>query len=239
MRFLPLALLVALCTPMLASAAGSCTSQDFDTAVAPALPPGWTSSVDTGAASTTGWITRSVGYDDTSPNAAWLDDNNDYADISLYSAVYGVGAEGSPSITFRHSYVLWAPDTSPLYAGAYSGATLEVSINGGAFTDLINAGGSFSTGGYNAHLDANAENPIDQPPSGRAVWSGDSGGFITSTAVMPAAALGATVQFRWRLGTEGGSRSYDMHSGWWIDSVQYLTLGDIIFADGFGDPCTE
>jgi hypothetical protein len=242
-RILPAALLVALCAPMLAVAASpplraitnTCIGQNFDGVTPPALPAGWTSTV-VGAATTAASITRAVGYSDTGPNTAFLDDTNDYADVSLYSAVYTVNSSDIPYVTFRHSFVLWTPDASVQANGAYNGGVLEVSINGGVYKDLVTAGGSFFTGGYNAHLDPALENPIDQPSTGRAVWSGDSGGFMTTTATMPAAAVGGTVQFRWRLGTEGGSRSYDTHSGWWIDSLETQALGNIgdyIFVDGF------
>jgi hypothetical protein len=242
-RLLPAALLVALCTPMLAVAAppqlraitNTCIGQNFDSVTPPALPTGWTSTV-VGAATTAASITRAVGYSDSGANTTFMDDTNDYADVSLYSDTYSVSSTDIPYVTFRHSFVLWTPDTSPQANGAYNGGVLEISINGGAFADLLTAGGSFFGGGYNAHLDPAIENPIDQPATSRAVWSGNSGGFITTTAIMPASAVGGTVKFRWRLGTEGGSRSYDTHSGWWVDSVETQALGNVndsIFVDGF------
>jgi hypothetical protein len=248
-RVLPAALLLALCRPMLAAAAlppirgitNTCIGQNFDSVTPPALPAGWTSTV-IGAATTPASITRAVGYSDTGPNTAFLDDTNDYADVSLYSAVYQVTSQDVPYVKFRHSFVLWTPDASPLANGSYNGGVLEMSVNGGAYADFVTAGGTFFVGGYNTHLDPTTENPIDQPAASRLVWSGDSGGFITTTAILPLSAVGGSVQFRWRLGTEGGSRSYDTHSGWWIDSVQTQALGNIgdsIFADGFdGGSCT-
>ena len=245
------ALLLALSTPMFALAANppqlsaitnTCIGQNFDAVTPPALPLGWTSTV-VGAATTSPGITRAVGYSDTGPNTAFLDDTKDYADVSLYSATYTVTSSDIPYITFRHSYFLWTPDASALANGSFNGGVLEISINGGAYVDLVTAGGSFYAGGYNTHLDAGNENPIDQPPAGRAVWSGDSGGFVTTTAIIPASAVGKTIQFRWRLGTAGGSRSYDTHSGWWIDSIETQALGNIgdyIFTDGFeGGNCTN
>jgi hypothetical protein len=245
-RLLPAALLLA-CLPALATAANrppqlgaitnTCIGQNFDAVTAPALPPGWTTTTTIAAPATLPWATRAVGYTDTGPNAAYLDDANDYADISLVSPTYNVTSTDIAYVTFRHSFVLWTPDGN---TGSYNGGVLEVAVNGGAFTDLVTAGGVFYGGGYNAHLDSTAENPIDQPASGRAVWSGDSGGFITTTAILPPAASGGTVQFRWRLGTEGGSRSYDTHSGWWVDSLEtqaLATISDFIFTDGFESGC--
>ena len=242
-RLLPAALLLA-SAPMAMAAnrppqnnaiTNTCIGQNFDGVTAPALPLGWSTTV-TGAPSTAPWITRAVSYNDTGPNAAFLDDANDYADASLTSKIYNVTSVDIPYVVFRHSFVLWSPDPSNLNNGAFNGGVFEISINGGPFVDLVTAGGSFYTGGYNAHLDPGFENPIDQPPSGRAVWSGDSGGFITTTAIIPASASGKPVQFRWRLGTSGGSRSYDTHSGWWVDTLEtqaLATVSDYIFVDGF------
>jgi hypothetical protein len=225
-------MLVAFATA--ASAAGFCPNQNFDSVTAPALPAGWTSTVTTGAASTSGWVTRAVGYADSGTNAAWVDDVNDYADISLTSATYAIAATGTASISFRQSYFLWSPDASPLVNRAFSGAVLEFSVDGGAFSDIVTAGGSISVGNYNASLDPNSNSPIaPTAPLNRKVWSGDSGGFITSTATLPAAASGHNVAFRWRLGTEGGGRSYDTHSGWWIDTVALANPSDDIFKDDF------
>ena len=222
-----------------AALAASCASQNFDATMTNTLPTGWTSTVATGAPTSTGFLTRNV-YADSGTNAAFIDDYLDYADMSLYSPALGVVNIGTPpTITFRHSYYLWAPDQGPNYAGAFNGAVLEISINGGPFTDIGASGGSFSTGGYNTYLDTNFDNPIAQPPlsPGRSVWSGDSGGFKTVTVTFPTTAFNGTAQLRWRLGTEGGGRSYDTHAGWWIDSLDYSALGDVIFRDGFDGGC--
>ena len=221
-----------------AGAAGFCPNQNFDSVTAPALPAGWTSTVATGAATTNGWVTRAVGYADSGTNAAWVDDVNDFADVSLTSSTYAIAANGTASITFRQSYFLWSPDANPLVNRAFSGAVLEFSIDGGAFSDIVSAGGSISVNNYNASLDPNSNSPIaPAAPLNRKVWSGDSGGFVTTTATLPATAAGHNVAFRWRLGTEGGGRSYDTHSGWWIDSVSIANPSDDIFQDGFEGAC--
>ncbi|QBB70830.1 hypothetical protein ELE36_10950 [Pseudolysobacter antarcticus] len=243
LRWLPLArtaLVIALGLPLFANASPACLTENFDSAAAPALPTGWTSSVITTTGTNAPAGTRAVGYADSGTNAVWFDDYNDYADASLYSPVYAVGAVGSPSLTFVHSYTLWTADASAQYNGANNGAVLEVAINGGAYVDVVDAGGSFSAGGYNVALDPNFRSPIAQTtPYTRAVWGGDSSGFGATTVVVPPSALAGTVQFRWRLGTLGGGRGFATHSGWWIDSVQYETLGDVIFHDDFegGVPC--
>ena len=230
---------VAIFTSAPVAAAVSCANQNFDSTMTNSLPKGWVSTVATGAATSTGFVTRNV-YADSGSNSAFVDDYQDYADVSLYSPALGVVNLGTPpTVSFRHSFYLWAPDQGPNYAGAFNGAVLEISVNGGAFADIAASGGSFSTGGYNTYLDSNFDNPVAQPPLSpdRSVWSGDSGGFKTVTVTMPAAAYNGTAQLRWRLGTEGGSRSFDTHSGWYVDSLDYSALGDVIFRDGFDGAC--
>jgi len=229
---------LALAALPLAAFAGGGVSENFDEVTPPALPDGWSTHIATGKASDLPWATVAVGYANSAPNAVWLDDVDDYADISLVSPTYSVPAGGGATISFQQSYVLWAPDASALANGVFSGGALEISINGGAFQDLVTAGGAFTAGGYNVALDPSFDNPLAQPPLlARNVWGGNSGAFVQTTATLPSAASGGTVQLRWRLGTEGGGRSHDQYSGWFIDDFSCETcqpaVNDTIFADGF------
>lgn len=227
------ALVAAVVIPVVACGA---VSEDFDDATT--LPDGWSTTIATGAASDLPWAVIAVGYAGSAPNAAWLDDVNDYADISLVSPTYSVPATGTATVSFHHSYTLWAPDDDALANGVYNGGVLEVSINGAAFEDIVTAGGAFTAGGYDQQLDPGFDNPLAQPPAlDRSVWGGASDDFVTTTATLPASAAGGTVALRWRLGTEGGGRSFATHSGWWVDDFSCdactPSLGDTIFADGF------
>lgn len=231
----PLLAVALAALPLMASAA---IDETFDEVAPPALPDGWTASIATGAASDLPWASVAVGYANSSPNAVFLDDVDDYADIRLTSPTYTLLPGGPPAtMTFHHSYVLWAPDDGPLAAGAYSGAVLEISVNGGPFEDITAAGGFLEAGGYNTSLDAAFASPLqtDAANGDVAVWGGDSDGFITTDVTLPIGAM--TVAFRWRLATEGGGRSRDTHSGWYIDDVScdQCVPGpvDSIFADGF------
>jgi hypothetical protein len=232
------ALALALLLPAAAIAAG--VSENFDGVSAPALPSGWSATVATGALSDVPWATRDAGYyhGTSAPNAVWIDEFNDYADISLVSPTWYLPATGTATVTFHHSYTLWAPDDSDLANGVFNGGVFEISFNGAPFQDVLAAGGAFVTHGYNATLDPSFANPIAPPPTlNRAVWGSDSGGFVTTKVTLPASAAGKSVQFRWRLGTAQGGSSHDGRSGWWIDDFECdqcsTQLNDIIFEDGF------
>jgi hypothetical protein len=84
------------------------------------------------------------------------------------------------------------------------GMVLEISINGGAYSDIITAGGSFVTGGYTDTISACCGSPI----AGRMAWSGVSAGsagapaYITTTLNLPATAKGKNMLFKWRVATD-------------------------------------
>ena len=86
-----------------------------------------------------------------------------------------------------------------------------MSIDGGAFQDIITAGGSFVTGGYNGTISVNFLSPI----AGRQAWTGNSGAFITTKVNLPAAAAGHNIKLRFRLasdcsvGVSGGGQNID------------------------------
>ncbi len=97
----------------------------------------------------------------------------------------------------------------------FDGAVLEIKIGAGAFTDILTAGGSFVTGGYNATISAARSSPI----AGRAAWSGASAGFVHTTVNLPAVAAGQTVILRFRVASDlfGAAAA---PNGQWIDDVQ-------------------
>jgi hypothetical protein len=91
---------------------------------------------------------------------------------------------------------------------------LEISINGGAFTDILAAGGSFVSGGYTGVLSVDFGNPL----GGRSAWARSSTGYpayITTVVNLPAGAAGTTIQLRWRIGADDSSGA----AGQNIDSI--------------------
>jgi hypothetical protein len=171
--------------------------ENFDEAPIPSLPAGWTSSTTTGGND----FTTTISYSDTAPNAAFAPDRPIDGDFTLDSPVFTPVAR--QTVTFRHKVNLERRN---------DGAVLEISINGGAFEDITEAGGSFVSGGYGYTMVATS------PLAGRYAWTGDSGGFMTTIAVLPAAATGQPTQLRFRT-ADDSSVAPDGDAGWWIDSI--------------------
>jgi hypothetical protein len=90
------------------------------------------------------------------------------------------------------------------------GGVLEIAVNGGPFVDIL-AAGSFSSGGYNGSI-ACPSNPLS---NGRQVWTGDSGGWIQTVAVLSPFVLGKSLQFSLRSATD----STVAVAGWYVDDV--------------------
>jgi hypothetical protein len=102
----------------------------------------------------------------------------------------GFGTNPSVRLTFRNNYNTEA---------GFDGGRLEISINGGAFQEVIAAGGSFVEGGYNSSIGA-----TDSIFTGLPAWTGNSGGFITTTVNLPPAAYGQNAQLRWHTAYDSG-----------------------------------
>jgi hypothetical protein len=183
--------------PLGQSSVTSVFSQNFDGVTAPALPAGWTT-LTSGAQSA--WIT-STSTRDTVPNAVFSPDPASIGVNELDSPTFTLPA-GAAQLTFRNNYNL---ETS------YDGGVLEIKIGGGAWTDILTAGGSFVSGGYNYTLSSLFSNPL----AGRQAWSGNSGGFITTLVNLPAAGSGQTIQLRWRCGSDNGVSG----TGWYVDTA--------------------
>ena len=177
-------------------------SENFDGVVPPALPAGWTTAFTNGDGDCTvggplctlgtNWTTVNTASD-TAPNSAFHNDPSCVTNNVLDSPSFPITST-SAQITFRHSFNL--EDT-------FDGTVLEVSspnINGGAFTDITNAavGGNFVSGGYTDIISGAFLSPI----AGRQAWSGNSGGFITTTANLGPNVLGQTIKIRFRFASD-------------------------------------
>src|SRR5262249_14485946 len=116
------------------------------------------------------------------------------------------GTAGQAFLSFMHNYDLEFGTTN-----AYDGGVLEIKIGTNAFTDIVGAGGTFLSGPYITNIPTGYSNPL----AGRACWSGNSGGFVSTVVLLPASTSGQTNQFRWRLGCDQDHAN----TGWRVDTV--------------------
>jgi hypothetical protein len=140
----------------------------------------------------------------------------------MVTPVFRIATQGA-RLTFRNWYEL---ETTFLRNRLYDGSVLEIKIGSSDWQDILAAGGAFESGGYDGTIDGCCQNPL----AGHLGWSGRSGinqvsEFITTSARLPAAAAGQTVQLRWRVGTDIGT----FREGQYID--------DILVTDGFTCSC--
>ncbi|MEO7924520.1 MAG: HYR domain-containing protein [Chitinophagaceae bacterium] len=177
-------------------------SENFDAVVVPALPAGWVATNGSGPAPL--WVSSNAGTPApaalSAPNALFVDDPGVASDKRIETPAFVPGAGARATFSKNYSF-----ETN------WDGGVLEISINGGAYTDILTAGGSFVAGGYTHTLNASA-NPL----GGRAAWSASSGGFTTTTVNLPNAAAGQSVKLRFRAGSDGSVSGI----GWRIDNFQ-------------------
>ena len=179
--------------------------ENFDGVTFPLLPSGWQST------GTPAWNTVS-GNSDSAPNHAFVANIPTVQDSILTSPSFLLSPT-TPRMSFRHSF-----DTE----AQWDGGVIEISINGGSFSDIVTRGGTFVTGGYTGVLN-NSGNPL----AGRNAWQGNSNGYITSTIAFPNAALNQNIALRWRLGSDESVN----FTGWRLDTI---TLDELPTQD-FGD----
>ncbi|MEJ7623222.1 MAG: M36 family metallopeptidase [Pyrinomonadaceae bacterium] len=180
------------------------TSENFDGVTAPVFPAGWTAtSVSDGISFVT-----STNSPDTAPNTVFaLDPTTIGGGTDLISPLVSVTAADA-TVSFRNHY-----DTEL----GWDGGVLEVSVAGAPFQDFLAAGGTFMQNGYNGSLGPGTNNPI----ANRAAWTGDSSGYVTTVARLPATANGKIVQFKWRFGADNNTAEM----GWRIDTFQLTGAG--------------
>src|SRR6185295_8409023 len=149
------------------------TTQTFDNVTPPALPPDWIATNAQGPAPL--WGTSNSGVPmppaDSPPNAAFIDDPAVVSDKLLDSEAIFLPGAATLSLTFRNNFNLEASNEDPNLG--FDGGVLELSTDGGnTFRDILVAGGTFVTGGYNRRISADRGSPI----AGRLAWSGNSDG---------------------------------------------------------------
>jgi uncharacterized repeat protein (TIGR01451 family) len=181
--------------------------ENFDGVTAPALPAGWTT---TASGAESPWTTSSATRD-TVPNSMLVPCPSSPGLSELVSPAIPI-TTSTAQLNFRNRYTFESSSGNPSLG--FDGGVLEIQIGGGAFMDILSAGGSFVTGGYTRILSSSFSNPL----GGRQAWSGKApsgSGFITTTVNLPSAAAGQAIHLKWRCGTDNGGSS----TGWNIDTL--------------------
>jgi hypothetical protein len=179
--------------------------ENFDSVTAPALPGGWTTVTNGNAVL---WVTE-TNIENSPRNGAFIA-GQPLAGLSQLVSPPILIPVAHAQLSFQNSYNLEAIDSST----AHDGGVLEIQVGTNDFTDILTAGGSFVTGGYD-HTIANSSLGYGNPLAGRPAWSGVSAGFINTTVNLPASAFGQNVRFRWSFGSDNGGAS----TGWVVDSL--------------------
>ena len=192
--------------------------ENFDNVQPPNLPSGWTTSAE--GAQEIWKVTEN--RSDSPPNAVFSPDPRQIGLNELITPAISITTQNA-ELTFRNWYEL---ETTFLRNRLYDGSVLEIKIGENDWQDILDAGGSFLSGGYDGRIDSCCQNPL----GGRLGWSGRSGAdqesvFITTKVKLPATAAGNDVRFRWRIGTDIGT----------FREGQYLD--DIVVTDGFVCSC--
>jgi len=170
-------------------------SQSFDSSTL--LPDGWTSE-SSGAGIQ--WDPVSARYV-SSLRSVFAKGVSGIAESSLISPPFTL-VNGQGLLTFAHAY---------LTETGFDGGVLEVSRNGGGWTDLIEDPLVTATGGYDREIRSSFGSAI----GGRQAWSARSGNFITTTVIFPETWNGEELRLRWRLVHDDSGSG----EGWWIDDI--------------------
>ncbi len=129
----------------------------------------------------------------------WL--RNDDEPLMLYWGI-DLPAGSHPILGFVHS--------RDQAGGEPTAGVLEISVDGGAYSDIVAAGGTFLSGGYDTTV-----NDPGSPLQGRDAWLFPAGGTTISTTVDLSVFAGHLIRIAWRAAT---SQAPDA-TFWAIDSV--------------------
>jgi large repetitive protein len=183
-----------------------------------AAAPPWTMGFDATLGNVAPWSRFEV----TPLQHLWHVDNADEgSDQYLISPLMTVDAGGSFNVQFDHT---WSFEFDA--GGNYDGSVVEMSVNGGAFTDI-------GTSVYNGTI-LNYTGDVN-PLKGRPGFVQASGGVV-HTSLTQAVAPGSNVQLRFRMGSDGGGGA----PGWDIDDVSFTGVIETPFAIVVpdADPCS-
>jgi hypothetical protein len=134
------------------------------------------------------------------------------ADRYLTSPVITLSSSGAISLSFDHLY-----DFEIWQGKAGDGGAINISINGGAFTQIPTA--SFSQNGYNQTIGIIDDWGYPGDMNGLPVFAGYSGDYIKSQANLGNFNAGDTLQIQFRGGWDWNGTGDHPEVGWHVDNV--------------------
>jgi hypothetical protein len=150
-----------------------------------------------------------------------VDDIGGYTDSRLTSPVFTVDGSGSFNVQFDHQ---WGFEFDG--GGNYDGGVIEMSVNGGAFSDL----GATAYNGTILNQGTSNLNPL----KGRSGFVQNSAGVV-HTSLTQAIAPGSTVQIRFRAASDSSFGS----TGWDVDNIAFTGVVETPFTTIIADTgCT-
>ncbi|MCL1067467.1 rhombosortase-dependent M36 family metallopeptidase [Shewanella olleyana] len=145
--------------------------------------------------------------------------NSFTSDVAYETRPTTVGFAGDYTVSFWHLYNL---------EEGFDGAVVEVSINGGNWIDVVEAGATFEGDGY---TDTGLEY-TEAAIADRAMYSGVNYGWETIN--FGEALNGNQVQFRFRIATDSAfvpDPEFGFSAGWYIDDITFTNTQTSIFSD--------
>lgn len=201
-----------------------------DCSIGTVVTPVFTDNMESG---TNGWTHSAAAGSDTwalstvrpnSPVSSWLGvDSAVISDQRLVSPTVALPTSLTGlNLQFQH----WRNIEENGASACYDAGLLEVSLNGGSFTQISNA--QIAVGDYTGQVNGSFSNPL----AGLQGWCGSVP--YNNVVVDLSAFAGQNAQFRFRLGSDTSVG----REGWYIDDfkVQGCSASDIIFVDGFDPP---
>jgi hypothetical protein len=122
-------------------------------------------------------------------------------------------AIGATFLAFDHTFKL---------ENTFDGGVVEISVNGGAFTDVTTLYGPFSGEGYTPTISSISLNPIGGRPAFTGVNTGGFGVYVNSGLTL-ALNNGDSFQLLWRMGTDSSLEAVPPN-GWRLDNVNISSI---------------
>lgn len=172
------------------------------------------------AAGNNDWRVASGDNQTTGGTQAFISTNvSNVSDKSLVSPPINLSSDAELVFWHKHDFESNNAD--------YDGGVIELSVNGGVWTDL---GDSITQNGYNGTLSGQFSNPL----GGRPAFV-DNLGTYTEVKVDLSGFANQVIKIRWRMGTDSDVSAGD----WKLDDIRVFESGvcngpnDLIFANGF------